>query len=910
MAYNQQQYDTMKSAYDRMTDEQRQQAVNQYKDNADFQSFAKDYAMGGYGKATANTRQTQPSNPAPVENNQQNQTSPNGQNWENGGWNQQTSAQAPQTQTQAQAQPQGHQFGYQTDETYRKQRDSQYAEQLFMSNPNAFDYNSVYNYIHQQAPDVSHGEVRNTVENIQRQYHQLSRVSAMNGLSAEKIREGLLNGTYSQNDLEQLRQRNPEKYNEYLAYHNKRNTVEDAAHNAKVLYNLWTGNSVKEERSTEEILLKMVEQFFWKINYDESIVDRYKEALNSPGIQKQKDKMLDAQREMDDIDDELDTLRDDIKRQYPWIPKSQLNAIVQDRSIKLLKRKNELHKDYQRAKGDVQFEMNLAGMKFEADLKGVQIEREEFSDKMQALGFAKGIFGFETPQQQRDAELEHIKKKSELEAELSDINSKDPKIQFNAVMKALDQYYKEFGSIILRPQAQAAQDIINLAKREKISVGEAMRKNFTEELFKKPEYSAMMGKKTGISVGQKVMNIWGKPYIQTTNPDGTVSLALYEGSNSQSSTTYQWPDYTPVSSEKVQSALKQLNAQWDGSKWGQCWYFVNNYLESLGIGRLFTDPISAKKAVVNSDTPSIWSVAVIDWTNSPNKSRAQKKYGHVGVVVWINQDGSVKLKQSNKNWEGKVFTSDYKTNQIYGYFDPTIAKQNTNELSVDEIINFNDKSSNRKLSSADKKRIGDLKNQVMSDPNADIEKILSYSQGGDKLTDTPTQSLVKYGQVLNQIGVLQGLLKWQNSGPILGILRSNNPYDQKARQIQVAINAMIPTLARWVYGEVGVLTDNDIAHYTKTVPNLKTPESTNTAILAMTLNMLAQGYKNQLRTLAAAGKDVSGFWGLYKNIMDEVQSLQLSSLSGETPTRAKKYRWENNVLKTSGGDIDEEGFIY
>lgn len=901
-------FEGKKKLFDSMSWQEQKQFAEQNKNNPEFQQFANQY-LGG-NKQTPPP--TQPSNPQPVENNTQNQTSPNGQNWENRGWNQQTppQPQPAQTQTQQQTQPQGHQFGYQTDETYRKQRDSQYAEQLFMSNPNAFDYNSVYNYIHQQAPDVSSGEVRNTVENIQRQYHQLSRVSAMNGLSAEKIREGLLNGTYSQNDLEQLRLKNPEKYNEYLAYHNKRNTVEDAAHNAKVLYNLWTGNSVKEERSTEEILLKMVEQFFGKINYDENIVNRYKEALNSPGIQKQKDKMLDAQREMDDIDDELDTLRDDIKRQYPWIPKSQLNAIVQDRSVKLLKRKNELHKDYQRAKGDVQFEMNLAGMKFEADLKGIQIEREEFEDKMKALGFAKGIFGFETPQQQRDAELEQIKKKSELEAELSDINSKDPKIQFNAVMKALDPHYKEFGSIILRPQAQAAQDIINLAKREKISVGEAMRKNFMEELFKKPEYSAMMGKKTGISVGQKVMNIWGKPYIQTTNPDGTVSLALYGGSNSQSSTTYQWPDYTPVSSEKVQSALKQLNAQWDGSKWGQCWYFVNNYLESLGIGRLFTDPISAKKAVVNSDTPSIWSVAVIDWNNSPNKSRAQKKYGHVGVVVWINKDGSVKLKQSNKNWEEKVFTSDYKKNQIYGYFDPTIAKQNTNELSVDEIINFNDKSSNRKLSSADKKRIGDLKNQVMSDPNADIEKILSYSQGGDKLTDTPTQSLVKYGQVLNQIGVLQGLLKWQNSGPILGILRSNNPYDQKARQIQVAINAMIPTLARWVYGEVGVLTDNDIAHYTKTVPNLKTPESTNTAILAMTLNMLAQGYKNQLRTLAAAGKDVSGFWGLYKNIMDEVQSLQLSSLSGETPTRAKKYRWENNVLKTSGGDIDEEGFIY
>ena len=234
----------------------------------------------------------------------------------------------------------------------------------------------------------------------------------------------------------------------------------------------------------------------------------------------------------------------------------------------------------------------------------------------------------------------------------------------------------------------------------------------------------------------------------------------------------------------------------------------------------------------------------------------------------------------------------------------------TTEINVDEIINFNDKSSNRKLSNTDKKRIGDLKNQVMSDPNADIEKILSYSQGGDKLTDTSTQSLVKYGQVLNQIGVLQGLLKWEDTGPILGILRSKNPYDQKARQIQVAINAMVPTLARWVYGEVGVLTDSDIAHYTKTVPNLKTPESINTAILSMTLNMLAQGYKNQLRTLAAAGKDVSGFGGIYKNIMDEVKSLQISSLSREPSSVSKKHRWEKNVLKTTWGSVDEWWFTY
>nr|DAX26830.1 MAG TPA: hypothetical protein [Caudoviricetes sp.] len=45
MVYNQEKYNTMKSAYDRMTQEQKQQTVDQYKDNTEYQQFAQDYAM-------------------------------------------------------------------------------------------------------------------------------------------------------------------------------------------------------------------------------------------------------------------------------------------------------------------------------------------------------------------------------------------------------------------------------------------------------------------------------------------------------------------------------------------------------------------------------------------------------------------------------------------------------------------------------------------------------------------------------------------------------------------------------------------------------------------------------------------------------------------------------------------------
>lgn len=503
MVYNQEKYNAMKSAYDRMTQEQKQQTVDQYKDNAEYQQFAQDYAMWGYGKSGASTPAQEPSNPAPVGNNQQNQTPANGQNWGNGGENQQS------LQNQETSQPQGqpsiqdmqkHQFGYQTDENYRKQRDTQFAQQLYQSNPNTFDYNAVFNYVKSQAPQVSQGEISNTVKNIQRQWLQHSRIGAMGTASVEQIRNGLLNGQFSQSDLEILRTQNPEKYQEYLAHDEKMNAMSNAKHNAGLMNKLYNWESVKGEKTNQDLIMEAMEKFFGNINYNsKEIVDAYKEAINSSEIQKWNSKMLRTQKEMDEIDDDLDSLRDDLKRQYPWISKAQLNALVYDRSYKSMKRKNELHRDYIQARGEVQFLTDLAWKNLEADLKRVELQRAEFTDKYNALGFAKGILEFETPQQKRDAELDQIKKKYQLESELTDINSKDPQTQRTALMKALDQYYKDFWSIILRPQSQVVDDILALAKKEWISVGEAMRKNFTEPLQKKDGYKKLMNKQYGIS---------------------------------------------------------------------------------------------------------------------------------------------------------------------------------------------------------------------------------------------------------------------------------------------------------------------------------------------------------------------------------------------------------------------------
>ena len=75
-------FEKAKKAYDSMDWQQQKQFAEQNKNNAEFQQFAQQY-LGG-NKQTPQA--TQPNNPAPVENNQQNQDTQGGQNWGNNGW--------------------------------------------------------------------------------------------------------------------------------------------------------------------------------------------------------------------------------------------------------------------------------------------------------------------------------------------------------------------------------------------------------------------------------------------------------------------------------------------------------------------------------------------------------------------------------------------------------------------------------------------------------------------------------------------------------------------------------------------------------------------------------------------------------------------------------------------------------
>lgn len=155
----------------------------------------------------------------------------------------------------------------------------------------------------------------------------------------------------------------------------------------------------------------------------------------------------------------------------------------------------------------------------------------------------------------------------------------------------------------------------------------------------------------------------------------------------------------------------------------------------------------------------------------------------------------------------------------------------------------------------------------------DFVGVLRASAGGKEVGDAFITSFEKGLNVVGQMSDLQTIISGEETGPIVNIWRSRNPYDEKAQQIKAQLSAIVPNLARGIYGEVGVLTDNDIALYSRTLPNLGSVEELRNAILGLTLRSVQRSLENKLKTQANAGRDVSGFENTYLAVKNQSDTL-------------------------------------
>ena len=222
-------------------------------------------------------------------------------------------------------------------------------------------------------------------------------------------------------------------------------------------------------------------------------------------------------------------------------------------------------------------------------------------------------------------------------------------------------------------------------------------------------------------------------------------------------------------------------------------------------------------------------------------------------------------------------TSDAQADEILSQFPDDIlqaAQDIMSPTSTSRLSDISVKGNRReKVSSA----LNVLKKRALD--KGDFAGVMASSAGGKDLGDSSIQSFEKGLTVLSQLGDLQNSLEGEATGPIQGIIRSNNPFDEKARLIKAQLTAVVPNLARGVFGEVGVLTDNDVRLYQQTLPNLTSQEDLSQALLGITVRTVQRSLENKIKLNAGLGRDMSGVQDIYFQVKEEADRL-LSTLPG------------------------------
>lgn len=261
--------------------------------------------------------------------------------------------------------------------------------------------------------------------------------------------------------------------------------------------------------------------------------------------------------------------------------------------------------------------------------------------------------------------------------------------------------------------------------------------------------------------------------------------------------------------------------------------------------------------------------------------------GHIETVI-SNNNGLIQTVSWNRNLDGQQTIQTYTIDELnskygknWGFTNSTLKPEyeaalanassgvSPDSITPSQIAQFNEyfTSGGKTIPPAYKgneeafARRADQFKAMTTDPSVGLSEVLSYSVGRKELTSTAVEALGKNiltSQQLTDLTTSLEDLDEKDFGPLLGIISGANPYNEKAQLIKAQLQSIVPNLARGVYGEVGVLTDADIANYMKTIPNLTSTEDLRNAVLEMTKRTIGRSLETKLRTYAGT-YDVSGY---------------------------------------------------
>lgn len=586
-------------------------------------------------------------------------------------------------------------------------------------------------------------------------------------------------------------------------------------------------NSINKPKTDVVDIQTKITDYLTKLMSDDEKVS-YKETLswNKEIIELNKT-LAESWNKLAEYKDQLEYLEEDIKKDLEWrsVTKGYKNFIMWERNREISRLYNQELSKY----NTIAWQIQTISEWIKYDMEEA---RKQEQDRMQNIQTAVWMYQTMTADQ-RALDLNQNKLEQEYAYSYWDINSANPTLQNIAIERAVADLYTKYPLPWMESQATKVAKVQNLMSQW-MTWSQAITQ-LESEIRNSDRY---------------------KQYI-TPKVTQTQDWSKLDDKTLYNQKTWEFKTITASQSNAID---KQV---WD--KWWECWTFARQYTWiSWSLDNIVWKTITDRKKSFTEWKPLEWWLVLFDkWYDST--------YWHIAVVTKVNQDWTINIKESNLHWDWKI-TERFNLNPttkswIWGYYNNTPLvnwwKEDTN------IISYNSATPTqlaKVIQTSEWKAVINAKNKVMKDPNASIEDILKYSQWWARINQTSEQQLGKFKQAIDQVWSLKENINNIDTWPILWILRSANPYDTKAQEIKAQLSSLIPNLARWVYWEVWVLTDNDIAIYSKTVPNLKSTQDVNNAILSMTFTAIANWYKTKLQSLASAKYDVSWYEWIYKEI--------------------------------------------
>ena len=346
---------------------------------------------------------------------------------------------------------------------------------------------------------------------------------------------------------------------------------------------------------------------------------------------------------------------------------------------------------------------NLAIANQSAQALAMQAQEDQriWNQRLQGLGFAMTTAQYRSPEQQAQLQLQTAsiqndmnllqtsmqndlnrynayataKMQNQLQQELTDLSVEDEAQLKANLSRVLDWYYSQRWAIIQRPQAEVVEDVIAYAKKNWITVAEALRKNFVEPLQSKKEYKTKVAQ-------DYWMDKYQQQYSYTIDGDWNIKIsASWYGEIPESAfktRASRQEAYGDVYENSVNWESYVQNLAWSIKDWSygwQCGAFCNDVLVAWGDSKIFWNTLQEKIKACNvskDEWPQVWYAVVFDlWFTSKD----WENHGHVWVITNVNGDGSIDVLESNGKSDETIHVKTYSKaavdKMVMGYYKPS-----------------------------------------------------------------------------------------------------------------------------------------------------------------------------------------------------------------------------------------------